>query len=423
MPYDQKRLCMSQLSGDSAERAPRPAQFFVGDEYLTNVEAVTQQITRNDLSVYSTQLNRNVQEQGLLTVRGRLLRPSEEVFPAWLRAFNDEGYTPFLRPLADGAADEVELHVVSGVAPKTHPKIWINGLLFALTVMSTLFVGALYGEAAASVTSAWELLQPRFLLSGWPFAATLLGILAAHEFGHYFAARYHKVGVTLPYFIPMPLGFGTLGAFIRMTEPVPDRRKLFDIGVAGPLAGLVLAVPLLFVGLNSSPMLVPPPSPNAMLEGNSILYYTAKFLVFGKVLPNPITGEDVLMNQVTFAAWIGLLVTALNLLPVGQLDGGHTVFALFGEKARYINQAAIGVLALFAIASLAPVQAVLPMAERVGFNGWFIWLLLIMMVIGPYHPPALDDVTRLDVRRRLVGYAVIVIFILTFVPVPMRMMG
>jgi membrane-associated protease RseP (regulator of RpoE activity) len=423
VPYDQKRLCMSQLSGDSAERAPRPAQFFVGDEYLTNVEAVTKQITRNDLSVYSTQLNRVVQEQGLLTVRGRLLRPSEEVFPGWLRAFNAEGYTPFLRPLADGAADEVELHVVSGVAPKTHHKLWINGLLFALTVVSTLFVGSLYGEAGASVTSAWQLLQPSFLISGWPFAATLLGILAAHEFGHYFAARYHKVGVTLPYFIPMPLGFGTLGAFIRMTEPVPDRRKLFDIGVAGPLAGLVLAVPLLVVGLNSSPMRVPMPSPNAMLEGNSILYYTAKYLVFGKVLPNPITGEDVLMNQVTFAAWIGLLVTALNLLPVGQLDGGHTVFALFGEKARYINKAAIGVLALFAIASLAPVQAVLPVAERVGFNGWFIWLLLIMMVIGPYHPPALDDVTRLDFRRRLVGYAVIVIFILTFVPVPMRMMG
>ena len=414
---------MTQLSSESAGLTSTPTGGLLDDGRLSNVQFVTNQIIGRDMSIYSTQVNRDTTQQGLLTVRGRLLRPSADVFPTWLRAFNQQGYTPFLRPLADGDADEVELNVVSGVAPKSRPRAWINGLLFVLTVVSTLFVGALYGEAAASVTSAGDLLRPSFLLTGWPFAATLLGILAAHEFGHYFAARYHKVGVTLPYFIPMPFGFGTLGAFIRMTEPVPDRRKLFDIGVAGPIAGLILAVPLLFVGLSTSPMMVPPSSPGAMLEGNSILYYTAKFLVFGKVLPNPLTGEDVLMNQVTFAAWIGLLVTALNLLPVGQLDGGHTVFALFGEKARYINMAAISVLALFAVASLAPVQTILPVAERVGFNGWFIWLLLIMLVIGPFHPPALDDVTRLDFRRRLVGYAVIVIFILTFVPVPMRIVA
>ena len=414
---------MTQLSSESAGLTSTPTGGLLDDGRLSNVQFVTNQIIGRDMSIYSTQVNRDTTQQGLLTVRGRLLRPSADVFPTWLRAFNQQGYTPFLRSMPDGDADEVELNVVSGVAPKSRPRAWINGLLFVLTVVSTLFVGALYGEAAASVTSAGDLLRPSFLLTGWPFAATLLGILAAHEFGHYFAARYHKVGVTLPYFIPMPFGFGTLGAFIRMTEPVPDRRKLFDIGVAGPIAGLILAVPLLFVGLSTSPMMVPPSSPGAMLEGNSILYYTAKFLVFGKVLPNPLTGEDVLMNQVTFAAWIGLLVTALNLLPVGQLDGGHTVFALFGEKARYINMVAISVLALFAVASLAPVQTILPVAERVGFNGWFIWLLLIMLVIGPFHPPALDDVTRLDFRRRLVGYAVIVIFILTFVPVPMRIVA
>ena len=116
------------------------------------------------------------------------------------------------------------------------------------------------------------LYQPRFLLSGLPFAATLLGILAAHEFGHYFAARYHKVAVTLPYFIPMPLTFGTLGAFIQLKEPVPDRRKLFDIGVAGPLAGLVLAVPLLFFGLSTSVMGQLPAEGGYMMEGNSIFY-------------------------------------------------------------------------------------------------------------------------------------------------------
>ena len=300
------------------------------------------------------------------------------------------------------------------------PRVWINAVLFALTVVSTLFVGMLYGDNGLVLETPWDLLRPSNLIKGLPFAASLLGILAAHEFGHYFAARYHKVAVTLPYFIPMPLSFGTLGAFIQLKEPVPDRRKLFDIGVAGPLAGLAVALPLLFIGLATSPVLVPPPVPGAMIEGNSILYWLAKWLAYGKALPNPLTGEDVMMNQVLYAAWIGLLVTALNLLPVGQLDGGHTVFALFGKKARVFNLATVAIMLLFALASLEPVQRFLPMAGSVGFNGWFIWLFLIVFVIGIEHPPALDDVTQLDRRRRWLGYLVIAIFILTFVPVPMR---
>lgn len=378
------------------------------------------EITAGDLAVDSIQVPHKPKQDGVVIVRGRLLRPSDQVFSRWQAEFYQRGYTPLLRHADDGAPGEIKLQIYAGVAPKARPRAWINGLLFVLTLISTLFVGALYGDAAAQVQSAGDLLRPAFLLSGWPFAGTLLGILGAHEFGHYFAARYHKVAVTLPYFIPMPLGFGTLGAFIQLKEPVPDRRKLFDIGVAGPLAGLVLAVPLLFVGLSTSPMLIPPPMPGAILEGNSILYHTAKIMVFGKALPDPVTGEDVLMNQVTFAAWIGLLVTALNLLPVGQLDGGHTVFALFGRRARYINQIAILLMALLAVASLPPIQTMAPWLAAVGFSGWFVWLLLILLVIGPFHPPALDDVTELDGRRRLVGYLVILIFVLTFVPVPWR---
>jgi membrane-associated protease RseP (regulator of RpoE activity) len=312
------------------------------------------------------------------------------------------------------------VHIFDSVARKGESRVWINAVLFILTLLSTLFAGALYGGAIATVDSPWDLISPGFLLSGLPFAATLLSILAAHEFGHYFAARYHKVAVTLPYFIPMPLTFGTLGAFIQLKEPVPDRRKLFDIGVAGPLAGLVLAVPLLFYGLATSLVRVPEFTQGVLLEGNSILYFTAKLLVFGKVLPNPITGEDVFVNQVCFAAWIGLLVTALNLLPVGQLDGGHTVFAMFGEKARYINRIAVGILTVFALASLEPLQQLLPFLANVAYGGWFLWLFLILFLIGVQHPPALDDVTRLDRRRWWIGVLVIIIFILIFVPVPMR---
>lgn len=382
-------------------------------------------IVEPDLLIESMQAPREPEKQGVLLLRGRLLRPSHIAFPRWQAELARRDFTPTLRSAAEegetGAPPEdVFVRIFPGVVKPGRPRVWINAVLFVLTVLSTLFVGSLYGGTTLVLNSAWDLLRPSNLLQGLPFAATLLGILAAHEFGHYFAARYHKVAVTLPYFIPMPLTFGTLGAFIQLKEPIPDRRKLFDIGVAGPLAGLVLAVPLLFIGLTSSEVAVPPPNVPLMLEGNSILYLTAKWLVFGEILPNPTTGRDVFMNQMTFAAWIGLLVTALNLLPVGQLDGGHTVFAMFGRKARYANLATVALLTVFAVAGLPFVQNLLPGIDGVGYSGWFLWLFLIVVMIGVEHPPALDDVTTLDTRRRILGFIVIVIFILTFVPVPMR---
>ncbi len=394
------------------------------DPYLELIEtsepvdyliALTQQITGPDLEILAVQRPSNPAREPLV-VRGRLLRPSQEVYERWLAEFKRRGYTPMLRRAPDRSGD-VLLQVVPGVVRPAPSDPRINAVLFALTLVSTLWVGAinnlgLEGGLFPRSLAEWAL--------GIPFAATLLSILVAHEFGHYFAARYHRVAVSLPYFIPMPLGFGTLGAFIKMKEPVSNRRKLFDIGVAGPLAGLVLALPLLVYGLSTSPATVPPPHPGAMLEGNSILYYTLKLLVFGQPLPNPATGVDVLLNDVAFAAWIGLLVTALNLLPVGQLDGGHTVFALFGPRARSVNLAAMAGMLVLGIAGLPPIQALLPGLVDVGWTGWFIWLLLIGLIGGPFHPPTLDDVTELDGRRRWLGYLVLFIFVITFVPVPLR---
>lgn len=377
-------------------------------------------LVANDLSIESVQTTRD-QRQGAVVVQGRLLQPSHQAFPRWLAALNRRGYTPMLRSQPGGAPDEVKLHILAGVAPKRASNAWVNGILFILTVISTLWVGSLAGDSGVVLTDATDVFLPQNIIRGWPFALSLLAILTAHEFGHYFAARWHKLSVTLPYFIPFPLPpIGTLGAFIRLKEPVPDLRKLFDIGVSGPLAGFLVAVPLLIYGLSTSPVMKPDPSSVAWVEGNSILYYYTKLAVLGKALPNSLTGEDVLINQVAAAAWFGLLVTALNLLPVGQLDGGHTVFALFGEKARYVNQVAIGIMVLLAVASLPQVQQFLPALSAIGFTGWFVWLGLIFFMIGPYHPPALDDVTRLDATRRWIGYLVIAIFILTFVPVPLR---
>ncbi|MFM7174740.1 MAG: site-2 protease family protein [Caldilinea sp.] len=379
-------------------------------------------IVETDLRIESIQSPRDPRKEGVLVLCGRLLRPSHLVFARWQAELGQLGFTPLLRA-AEGSPAEgrVCVRIMAGIVRTSRPRAWINALLFLLTVVSTLFVGSLYSDVALEFQSAWDLLHPANLARGLPFAASLLGILAAHEFGHYFAARYHKVAVTLPYFIPMPLTFGTLGAFIQLKEPIPDRRKLFDIGVAGPLAGLLLAIPLLLVGLSTSEVAIPPPNTPLMLKGNSLLYLAAKWLLFGALLPDPATGRDVFMNQVTFAAWIGLLVTALNLLPVGQLDGGHTVFALFGRKARYINLAAVGLLALLATAGFPFVQELLPALASVGYTGWFLWLFLILTLIGVEHPPALDDVTTLDPRRRLVGIVVIVLFVLLFVPVPLRM--
>lgn len=382
-----------------------------------------------DLAIESVQIVRDQQNEGAVILRGRLLGPSDQIFTHWLHELNSRGYTPILRPDPSSSdANQVVLHVLAGAVPRTSTNFRTNLILFLLTVLSTLFVGSLYASTDVPINSWLDLISPSNLLRGWPYAATLLGILTAHEFGHYFAARYHRVAVTLPYFLPLPIplgiGGGTLGAFIQLREPVPDRRKLFDIGVAGPLAGLVLAVPLLLLGLRGAPVGGLPSGQELLLEGNSLLYYFAKFLVFGRFLPDWIARQDVMLDAapVVTAAWTGLLVTAINLLPLGQLDGGHVVFALFGDKARYVNRIILGVMFVLAVAGLGPIQRIFPFLEAVGYTGWFLWLGLTYFLVGPYHPPALDDVTQLDNRRRWLGYFVIFVFVITFTPVPVRLL-
>jgi membrane-associated protease RseP (regulator of RpoE activity) len=241
---------------------------------------------------------------------------------------------------------------------------------------------------------------------GIPFAFTLLIILGAHEFGHYFAARYHKVSVTLPYFIPMPLSFvGTFGAFIQLRSPVRNRNQLFDVGVAGPLVGLALAVPLLFVGLALSPVGPLPTEGGYILEGNSLFYLGAKYLVFGQVLPGG--GLDVMLDPIAFAAWFGLLVTAFNLWPIGQLDGGHVMYGLIGEKTRTIGFIVVGALVILGI---------------VLWQGWITWAILIFL-LGIGHPPPLNDITPLSSKRRVLGMLVLLLFALLFVPIPLQVIG
>jgi membrane-associated protease RseP (regulator of RpoE activity) len=302
----------------------------------------------------------------------------------------------------------------------------VNIILFILTVLSVLFVGSQPQGTMPNDLPGQILYFAKALLTGWPYALSLMSILLAHELGHYFMSRHHKTAATLPYFIPLPIPpLGTMGAAILMQGTPKNKRVLFDIGVAGPLAGMVIAIPVLFYGLSLSHLSVIRPTGGLIeQEGNSLLYLLAKYFMFGKLLPDPATthglsyalywlkyfftgqpiplgATDVFIDPVAFAGWAGLLVTSLNLIPAGTLDGGHVVYSLFGDKASkafpFIFIALLG-LGLF-------------------WNGWWLWAVLLLW-LGRVHAEPLDQITPLDPRRRLVAALVILIFILTFSPVP-----
>lgn len=303
-------------------------------------------------------------------------------------------------------------------------KISTNIILFVLTVLSVMLAGAQpEGEFPADFGGQMLMLF-KSILSGWPFALSLLGILLAHELGHYFMSRHHKTPATLPYFIPLPplLGLlGTMGAAIIMRGTPKNKRVLFDIGVAGPIAGLIVAIPVLFLGLSLSSLGNIQPDPNGFLEGNSLIYLFAKFVTFGKLLPAPIepqgiaywvryffTGQpvpfgglDVFIHPVAFAAWAGLLVTALNLIPAGTLDGGHVIYALFGNKARKAFHFIFGLL----------------IVGGYFWNGWWLWAIILYW-LGRVNAEPLDQITTLDPTRRLIGFAMIIVFFLVLMPVP-----
>jgi len=299
---------------------------------------------------------------------------------------------------------------------------WLNAVLFLATVATTLLAGFALGAPSDA-----ELSVAGVLRHGWPYAASLVAILGAHEMGHYVLARRYGVDATLPFFIPglpFPLGVGTFGAVIRMRTPPPSRRAALDIGLAGPLAGLAVALPLLVWGLAHSTLVdvgqLPAPGPSsaldlllawlrdapeaapegrAILMGDSLLTWGLQRLVWGE-LP---AGKDLLLHPVALAGWLGLLVTALNLFPLGQLDGGHGTYALLGrERALRLSRlVSWGLLACGLFLS----------------TSWLVWWALTRFLVGLGHPPSWDE-RSLDPARRAVAIAGLVLFVLTFVPVP-----
>ncbi len=326
-----------------------------------------------------------------IRLRGRLLLPSHEAYGLLAERFRHLDRTPLLRKEKGG--DREEVLALPMTFDQAKPRIGLALALFGLTLISCLFVGAQMLEGLTDVNLN--------LLDGLPFAASLLVILASHELGHYFMARRLGSPTSLPYFIPMPFGpFGTFGAVITMSTPPRNRRHLLMIGAAGPLAGLAVAIPILLLGLSLSHV-QPLPAGGYQMEGNSLLYALLKFLTFGRFLPTAV--EDVFIHPIAFAGWAGLLVTGLNLIPAGQLDGGHIVYALLGPKGARI----VTWVVLAALAGLTFL-----------WNGWALWLVLVFIFSRLQDRP-LDEITTLTEPQRALAAAMLIVFLLVFTPAPL----
>jgi membrane-associated protease RseP (regulator of RpoE activity) len=279
--------------------------------------------------------------------------------------------------------------------------------LFTITAFSTLAAGAQFAAAyAANQSPGFDrffsdyfrpFLEPRLFISGFPFAVTLLGILLAHELGHFFACRHYHINATYPYFIPAPTLIGTLGAFIRIRSPIFNRRALFDMALAGPLVGFLIAVPALATAILFSKVIPTSDASSALVFGQPLIERLLEFC-----LRPGVSHAHLLLHPVGRAAWVGLFATALNLLPAGQLDGGHILYAVASERHRRVS---------FAVALL-----LVPLAVKF-WAGWLVWAVLLV-AIGFRHPPLVDRWKPLDRTRRILAGVALVLFILSFMPAP-----
>ncbi len=286
-------------------------------------------------------------------------------------------------------------------------RLWLHLLLFGLTFLTTLAVGAHFASNYANNQPAIDVERsfnpfsglwgrPDLLLQGLPFSMALLGILLAHEMGHYVTCRYYGIAASYPYFIPAPTIIGTMGAFIRIRAPIVSRRALFDVGISGPLVGFLVALPVLTGGMMVSKLVPASHVPEAVTFGNPLL-----ISLLAKLLHPGAADLTLYLHPVARAAWVGLFATALNLLPIGQLDGGHILYAMVGERHRAFSR--------FFVLALLPL----------GYLYWFGWIMwsVLLFFLGMRHP-AIFDPLPLDLRRRWLGVLALAIFVLCFTPTP-----
>jgi len=372
--------------------------------------------------------------QYIARFRGKLYDSDSE---AAYEHLSDDLKTHQLTPIFRWDGDR---HVILLIPRLTSPRVsnpWWNIALFIATLISVIFTGASMSVDAGAnflaIRSVQDVLE--LVVAGLPFAVSLMTILGAHEFGHYLAGRHHNVRVTLPYFIPFPMSLlGTLGAFINIKELPRNRKVLFDISITGPITGLVFAIPILIYGLTQSHLgQIPSVIAQGMsftIEGNSILYLLSKKLVFNQWLPIPadfgglspfiywvkyfftgsplpLGGIDVMISPIVWAGWAGLLVTCLNLIPAGQLDGGHILSTLIGPKR---------------MTRLLPVIVIILGVLGLVWSGWWLWMFMLLF-LGRARAEVLDEITPVDQRRRIMGVIMLLIFLLVFSPVPLVTFG
>lgn len=292
--------------------------------------------------------------------------------------------------------------------PKFQDRVWLHVLLLVLTIAATTVAGIYHDLAFRS--NFLPILRVRItaglVFGGMAYMATILGILGCHELGHYLACRYYDVDASLPFFLPMPITItGTLGAFIRIREPIPTKRMLFDIGIAGPIAGFLVAVPALLLGLSLSRVVPLPPQFSGYELGEPLLFKIGSWLIWGHV-PD---GYSLNMHPIAFAAWFGMLATALNLFPIGQLDGGHISYAVLGRRSTFVT------MAMMAVA----------IGLSYFYASWIVWTILMVVMLlafGPRHPRTIDEHVPLDSVRQWLALFALLMFVLCFTPAPIQPM-
>lgn len=304
----------------------------------------------------------------------------------------------FERRLADG--DRLVVRRPS----RRRTRVWLHLTLLAATVVSTTAWGMLHYAGFVPGFEPGAASLPSWILNGFWYSATVLGILGCHEMGHYVACRRYGVDASPPYFLPAPILLtGTLGAFIRIREPIRTKRVLFDIGVAGPIAGFVVAVPALWIGIALSRLGPVDPDFSGFSLGEPLLFKAFAWLIWGA----PPEGHTMILHPMAFAAWFGLLATALNLFPVGQLDGGHISYAVLGRWST-------------AVTLLAVVAAIVMSFFSSSLVVWTALLVVMILIFGPRHPQTVDEDVPIGRPRLMVALAALLIFAVCFTPVPIE---
>jgi membrane-associated protease RseP (regulator of RpoE activity) len=318
----------------------------------------------------------------------------EEKFESLRLVLSEKGYIPMIR-FEHG---EHILYIVKKPQIKKKKSVWINIILLIATVFTTTLAGSL--QWVDIYQADWiNILSFTYLWQGFVFfSVPLMLILGVHEMGHYFVSKKHHVDASLPYFIPLPPPFilGTFGALISTHEPIPDRKALLDIGISGPLCGFLVAIPVTFLGyflMQQNPFMIPSTGENMALLSPLLLQW------IGSLFTIP---QNAIIHPTLFAGWVGIFLTAVNLLPAGQLDGGHIARAFLKEKHRYVSW-----LVIFVLAGLS-----------LFYTGWLIFAILILLFIGTQHQPPLNEITRLDFKRKMLGVVILIVFILSFAPIP-----